>query len=97
MRKLVSIALFISMMIMTVFAVPKVYASDNRTESDLSDEEKEEKKQDPKGTCYSSGYDGGQNRNFNRDNCYDEYYDGFIDGCTDAGNTIDVCESATDT
>ena len=101
MRKLVSIALLITMVIMTVFAVPDVYASDDSTESDLSDDEKEEKKQDPKGTCYGAGYDDGQNSDFNRgvylDNCYGEYYDGFIDGCTDAGNTRDVCESATDT
>ena len=56
-------------------------------------------------SCYDAGYDDGQNGPFNEptwDHCGDEeggddaYYDGFIDGCMDAGNSRDVCESATD-
>lgn len=73
---------------------------DYRTESDLSEEEKDEKKEDAIGTCYGSGYNDGQNGSFDesvyKDNCYGEYYEGVIDGCIGAGNTRDVCESATD-
>jgi hypothetical protein len=31
------------------------------------------------------------------DNYYEKYYELLIDGCIDAGNTKEVCESATDT
>ncbi len=56
-------------------------------------------------SCRDSGYRQGQNGQFSKDtydHCGDEsggddaYYNGFIDGCTDAGNSREVCESASD-
>jgi hypothetical protein len=61
---------------------------------------------DWRNSCYDSGYRAGQDGPFSQptyDHCGDEYngddsyYDGFIDGCMSvSGNTMDVCESATD-
>jgi hypothetical protein len=56
-------------------------------------------------SCYDLGYnDGHDNMQFSKQtysHCsritsYDEYYVGFRIGCTSAGDTIDVCENATD-
>lgn len=56
---------------------------------------------DDGGNCREIGYSDGRNGDFDHgiynDGCEDVYLDGFIDGCLDAGNTRDVCESATDT
>lgn len=54
--------------------------------------------------CYDGGYEDGQNGPFNKNTFEDcergngdnDYYIGFRLGCTNAGNTIDVCESASD-
>jgi hypothetical protein len=52
--------------------------------------------------CYSDGIDARQNGEFSQElyefceEYGDEYYGGFINGCMDAGNSREVCESATD-
>lgn len=50
--------------------------------------------------CFEIGIADGENHPFNQETfseCEDEYYKGFIKGCLSVeGNTIDVCESATD-
>jgi hypothetical protein len=52
--------------------------------------------------CWIDGFDDGQNGPFNHnrnEECVDkgnQYYRAFLVGCEDAGNTKDICESATD-
>ncbi len=50
--------------------------------------------------CFQKGITDGEDHPFNQETsseCGDDYYKGFIQGCLSVkGNTIDVCESATD-
>jgi hypothetical protein len=84
---------------MTIFAMPNAYASDETEQRDGIDINKWQR------TCYEGGVRDGKNGPFENEaykecgdygNGAERYYEGFIDGCEDAGNTKDVCESATD-
>jgi hypothetical protein len=75
-----------------------VFATSNQASEDGSNSE------GSNDSCRDSGYRAGRDGPFSQetyDHCGDEYdgdrsyLDGFIDGCMDAGNTRDVCESAT--
>ncbi len=50
--------------------------------------------------CFQKGITDGKDHPFNQEThseCGDDYYKGFIQGCLSVeGNTIDVCEGATD-
>ena len=50
--------------------------------------------------CFQKGITDGKDHPFNQEThgeCGDDYYKGFLEGCLSVeGNTIDVCESATD-
>jgi hypothetical protein len=90
----------IILLVLTSLSVPVVTSSATSEDNNSNDNESSE------GGCYNVGYEDGQNGNFSedafQDNCGplnsdNRYYQGFIEGCMSVeGNTMGVCESATD-
>jgi hypothetical protein len=52
---------------------------------------------DRTGQCFDEGYVDGRDNTFSREPGNNEYHNGFVAGCLSVrGNTVEVCEEATD-